>query len=130
VPPAPGMIPRRISGWAERVRAEGGDVTAGPQPDGGFGVMARLPLPRRAGRAPVIRVVLADDQDLIRVGLRATLDAEEDIEVVAEAANSAAAASAAAVHQADVVLMDVQMPRVDGIAGTREVLRRRPGAAW
>lgn len=73
-----------------------------------------------------IRVVLADDQDLIRGGLRAILDAEDDIEVVAEASSGSAAATAAAVHSADVVLMDVQMPGTDGIAGTEAVLRVRP----
>ncbi len=73
-----------------------------------------------------IRIVLADDQDLIRGGLRAILDAEDDIEVVAEAASGSAAAAAAAAHRADVVLMDVQMPGSDGIAGTEAVLRARP----
>jgi DNA-binding NarL/FixJ family response regulator len=70
--------------------------------------------------------VLADDQDLVRAGLRAILAAESDIEVVAEVADGAAAATAAAPHRADVVLMDVQMPRVAGMAGTREVIRARP----
>jgi DNA-binding NarL/FixJ family response regulator len=74
----------------------------------------------------VIRVVLADDQDLIRGGLRAILDGEDDIEVVAEVADGAAAARAAADHAADVVLMDVQMPGSDGLEGTRRVLQARP----
>jgi DNA-binding NarL/FixJ family response regulator len=74
----------------------------------------------------VIRVVLADDQDLIRGGLRAILDSEDDIEVVAEAADGYAAARAAAEQAADVVLMDVQMPGTDGLEGTRRVLQARP----
>jgi DNA-binding NarL/FixJ family response regulator len=76
----------------------------------------------------LIRVVIADDQDLIRGGLRAILDAESDIEVVAEVSDGSMAATAAAVHAADVVLMDVQMPDVDGIAATAQVVRRRPEA--
>jgi len=74
----------------------------------------------------VIRVVLADDQDLIRGGLRAILDAEEDISVVAETSDGAGAARAVAAHAADVVLMDVQMPGVDGLDGTRLAIEARP----
>jgi DNA-binding NarL/FixJ family response regulator len=74
----------------------------------------------------VIRVVIADDQALIRGGLRAILEAEDDIQVVAEASDGAAAAAAAAATAADVTLMDIEMPDVDGIAGTRELLRKRP----
>ncbi len=73
-----------------------------------------------------VRVVLADDQDLIRGGLRAILGAAADIEVVAEVSSGRAAATAAAQHRADVVLMDVQMPGSDGIDGTRLVLQARP----
>jgi DNA-binding NarL/FixJ family response regulator len=76
--------------------------------------------------SPPIRVVLADDQDLIRGGLRAILGAADDIEVVAEAASGAEAARAAATQLADVVLMDVQMPGSDGIQGTIAVLAARP----
>jgi DNA-binding NarL/FixJ family response regulator len=74
----------------------------------------------------VIRVVIADDEALIRGGLRAILDVEDDIEVVAEASDGAAAARAAATYGADVVLMDVQMPGTDGIVGTLAVLAGRP----
>ena len=74
----------------------------------------------------MIRVVLADDQDLVRAGLRAILDAEDDIQVVAEAADGAGAAAAVVSERADVALMDIEMPRVDGIAGTRAVIRDRP----
>lgn len=74
----------------------------------------------------MIRVVLADDQDLVRGGLRAILDGQDDIQVVAEAGDGAAAARAAADHHADIVLMDVQMPGSDGLDGTRRVLLARP----
>ncbi len=68
-----------------------------------------------------IRVVLADDQHLIRTGLRMILAAEEDIEVVGEAADGAAAIEVCARERPDVVLMDVRMPGVDGIDATRAI---------
>jgi DNA-binding NarL/FixJ family response regulator len=75
-----------------------------------------------------IRVLIADDQHLIRGGLRAIIDAEPDLRVVAEAADGAAAAREAVASRADVVLMDVQMPGVDGIDGVRLVGKARPEA--
>ena len=69
----------------------------------------------------MIRVVLADDQPLVRTGLRMILSAVDDIEVVGEAADGAEAISVCAELSPDVVLMDVRMPGVDGIDATRAV---------
>ena len=72
-----------------------------------------------------IRVLLVDDQDLLRVGFRMVLDAEIDMEVVGEAANGAEAVSSAAALQPDVVLMDVRMPHMDGIRATELIVAAR-----
>jgi DNA-binding NarL/FixJ family response regulator len=69
----------------------------------------------------VIRVVIADDQTLVRTGLRMILAAEPGIEVVGEAADGAEAVACCAEQQPDVVLMDVRMPGVDGIEATRTI---------
>jgi DNA-binding NarL/FixJ family response regulator len=68
-----------------------------------------------------LRVLLADDQALIRAGFRALLEAEDDIEVVAEAANGQEAVALATEHRPDVALMDIQMPVLDGIAATAQI---------
>lgn len=65
-----------------------------------------------------IRVLVADDQPTIRLGLRMMLDNEPDLVVVAEAEDGERAVAAAGEHRPDVVLMDVRMPRLDGIAAT------------
>ncbi|MEY2516407.1 MAG: hypothetical protein QOJ89_3765 [bacterium] len=70
----------------------------------------------------MIRVLLADDQALVRGAFRMMLDAEADIEVVAEAPDGRAAVEQARLHKPDVVLMDVRMPGMDGIEATRELL--------
>jgi DNA-binding NarL/FixJ family response regulator len=69
----------------------------------------------------VIKVLLADDQALVRAGFRALLDAEEDIEIVAEATDGRGAVEQTRSLQPDVVLMDIRMPGTDGLAATREI---------
>ena len=73
--------------------------------------------------AGMIRVLLADDQALIRMGFRMVLDAEADIEVVGEAADGAAAITQAKALNPVVVLMDIRMPGVNGIEATAEITR-------
>ena len=70
----------------------------------------------------MIRILLADDQSLIRSGIRSLLEAEDDIEVVAEAADGRRAVALAAEHRPDIVLMDIQMPVLDGIEATRQIV--------
>jgi len=69
-----------------------------------------------------VKVVIADDQALVRGGFRMILDAREDIEVAGEAADGAEAIALVAEHEPDVVLMDVRMPKVDGIEATRQIV--------
>jgi DNA-binding NarL/FixJ family response regulator len=70
----------------------------------------------------MIRVVLADDQALLRAGLRVLLDAEDDLEVVGEAEDGVEAIAAVRRLRPDVVVMDIRMPDLDGLAATREIV--------
>ena len=75
------------------------------------------------------RVLIADDQALVRDGFRMILEAEEDFEVVAEAADGLEAVLAARATSPDVILMDVRMPKVDGLQATRKLLERNDTGA-
>jgi DNA-binding NarL/FixJ family response regulator len=74
----------------------------------------------------VIRVVLADDQALVRAGFRLLLDTEDGFEVVGEAGDGAEAVRQAHLHHPDVVVMDIRMPGTDGLAATRQVCAELP----
>lgn len=77
----------------------------------------------------VIRVLLADDENLIRSALAQMLDLEDDLEVVAEAATGAEALAAARAHRPDVLVLDLQMPDLDGIEVAEQVLAEQPDVA-
>ena len=71
----------------------------------------------------MIRVLVADDQTLVRTGFRVILEAEGDIEVVAEAETGVEAIRQAQLTKPDVILMDIRMPELDGLSATEEILR-------
>jgi NarL family two-component system response regulator LiaR len=74
-----------------------------------------------------IRVLITDDHSIVRKGIRALLATEPDIEVVGEAGDGAEAAAQAQALRPDVILMDLVMPKVDGIEATRRILAQQPG---
>ena len=75
-----------------------------------------------------IRILIADDHAMVRMGLRVLLETEPDLEVVGEAKNGEAAVAEALRLRPDVVVMDLMMPRMDGIEATRELAARAPDA--
>jgi DNA-binding NarL/FixJ family response regulator len=77
----------------------------------------------------VIQVLLADDEAMIRAGVRAILSKDPGIEVVAEAADGHEAVQGVRRHRPDVALLDIQMPRLDGIAAAARIHRELPGTA-
>jgi DNA-binding NarL/FixJ family response regulator len=77
----------------------------------------------------MIRILLVDDQTLIRQGIRMLLVGENNLEVIGEAGNGREALAQVMSLQPDVVLMDIRMPEMDGVSATREITQRFPGCA-
>ena len=77
----------------------------------------------------MITVLLVDDEVMIRAGVRAILDMDQDITVVAEAGDGREAIELAIAHRPDVALLDIRMPRLDGLAAAAEISRAAPGVA-
>ncbi|MBA8815947.1 DNA-binding NarL/FixJ family response regulator [Microbacterium halimionae] len=75
-----------------------------------------------------ISVLIVDDQQLIRMGFRMILDAEDDVDVVGEASDGSEGIERAMALKPDVILMDVRMPRIDGITATRQIVSAQPSA--
>ena len=110
-----------IAGMRERAAIFGGTLEAGPLPGAGFQVAAFLPVRASRGGAGgvTIGVVVADDQAIVRAGFRLLIDSEPDLAVLGDAADGAEAVAVTRKTAPDVVLMDIRMPVMDGIAATR-----------
>ncbi|MFJ9590082.1 response regulator [Streptomyces acidicola] len=121
-PPGHGTIGKR-----EHAALCGDRATAQARP--------RQGLDRRSGAAPAredhvtVSILLADDQDMVRTSMRIMIDVEPDLEVVGEAADGRRAVELAARLRPDVVVMDIQMPHMDGVDATRQITNRSDAPA-
>ncbi len=111
-----------LIGMRERAGMHDGTLEAGPRDGGGFAGAGRPAHRVGAGGGVSIRIFLVDDQALVRAGFRMLIEAQPDMDVVGEAADGRAALEALAVTTADVVLMDVRMPGLDGVEATERLL--------
>ncbi len=76
----------------------------------------------------MIRILIADDHSIIRSGLKAILASQPDFELLAEAENGGTAVSLSAIHSPDIILMDLQMPNMDGLTAIKHILKQQPQA--
>ena len=119
-----------LDGMRERAAEIGWSLTVDSSPGAGTRVVRRSRGEREVAtvtQSERIRVVIVDDHQVVRLGLRTFLDLQDDIEVVGEAGDGLAAIDLASRLQPDVMLMDILMPRLDGIAATRRIKEAEPG---
>ena len=106
-------------GMRERAATHRGTAEIGPRASGGYRVRVRIPLGRiMSDNSSTIRVLIVDDQHMVRSGFSMMLSVEDDVDVVGEAPNGQVALEKARELRPDVILMDVQMPVMDGIEAT------------
>ena len=114
-----------VIGMRERAALLGGSLEAGPA-ERALSAARAVALLRQAGMTPRVKVLIVDDDALMRAGLRGVLASDEGIELVGEADDGRQAAYRTRLLEPDVVVMDVRMPDLDGISATREVLEAFP----
>ena len=126
--PDPQALHFGLVGMAERARSLGGRFEAGPTADG-WRVEAYFPIAaatRDHLALAVIRVLIVDDQPVVRAGVARILGPDDGFEVVAECGDGDEVVAAVELHQPDVVLMDIRMRRVDGVTATRALSAGAP----